>query len=58
MTETVTVELREATSEQLRAALRAAAVHRADCENQGNYMHTWSERMAAIQSELDRRRAA
>jgi hypothetical protein len=56
MTHTITLELHEATSEQLRVALDAARRSAAACERQGSGMHTWHARAAAITTELQRRR--
>ncbi len=58
MTHTITLELHEATAEQLRVALDAARRSAAACERQGSGMHTWHARAAAITTELQRRRAA
>ena len=55
---TVTLELNEATTEQLRRELVTAEKMARKCEAQGSWWHTWGARADAIRSVLSARAAA
>lgn len=53
----ITLELTEATTEQLERALRDARCSGRKCDEQGSVLHTWDARAKAISEVLGARRA-